>query len=163
MRFHIFRAEARELLAPTIEVVEGRLGAIYRRPEGAPVVSLADGQVRSVRDDEGAGRSIEIAHADGSVARYSHLMRPFGQLTEGDAVTQGQLIGLAGHSGTTATDRVRLELSPADEAGPMLDPLLPTASGEARPSRIGESLAGAALSRFQGAIRPWRKSLLRDG
>lgn len=182
LQFHRVRPEARGMLEPLVEVVEGRLGAIYRRPEGAPVVSLADGRVVAVTDDgqDGEGHSIEIAHADGTIARYSHLMRPLPGVTPELEVSQGQLIGLAGHSGKTATDRVRLELRRAGddsepeadagegeaeraERGASLDPMLCTASGESRPPRVGEPLSGEALKRFSEAIRPWRRSLLRAG
>ncbi len=174
MRFHPVRAEARGMLEPLVEVVEGRLGAIYRRPEGAPVVALADGRVLEVSDDgqDGEGHTVELLHADGTRSRYSHLKRPFANISEGAEVRQGQLIGLAGHSGKTAVDRVRLELrgaadsSEADtaaEALEILDPMRCTASGEARPMLIGEALTGEQLKRFTSTIRPWRRSLLRAG
>ncbi len=174
MRFHPVRAEARGMLEPLVEVVEGRLGAIYRRPEGAPVVALSDGRVIEVSDDgqDGEGHTVELQHSDGTRSRYSHLKRPFANISEGVEVRQGQLIGLAGHSGKTAVDRVRLELrgvsDPADAEGgaaatEILDPMRCTASGEARAELIGEALKGEALKRFSSTIRPWRRSLLRAG
>ena len=100
-------------MPPSVEIVAGRAGALYRRPEGAPVVALGEGVVRFAERAGDAGLVVEIEFGGGLVARYAHLLRTLGDLRPGVKVRQGQLIGLAGHSGKTATDRVRLSGAPA--------------------------------------------------
>lgn len=148
--FHTVAADARGLLEPTLEVITGRSGAMYRRPEGAPVVALGDARVRAVDEAGDAGLTLELELEGGLHLRYAHLSRVVGALAPGDAVRSGQLVGLAGHTGKTASDRVRVEMW-REEGGEaaMLDPLFIQASGDGRPPRIGEALAGAELDRFR--------------
>jgi hypothetical protein len=82
---------------------------------------------------------------------YAHLLRTLGDLRPGVKVRQGQLIGLAGHSGKTATDRVRLELR-REQGGEvtMLDPLLIARGDEGRPPIVGAPLRDKAARALQG-------------
>ncbi len=150
LRFHAISPEVRAMMPPSIEVVAGRAGALYRRPEGAPVVALGDGVVRLAQETGDSGLVVELELAGGVVARHAHLLRTLGDLRPGVKVRQGQLIGLAGHSGKTATDRVRLELW-REEAGvtTMLDPLLIARGDDQRPPVVGAPLRDRALERFK--------------
>ena len=147
--FHRVAPEARGLLAPTLEVIGGRTGAMFRRPEGAPVVALGDATVRSATEAGDAGLVLELQLEDGLNLRYAHLSRVVGNLRPGTPVHAGQVIALAGHSGKTASDRVRLEMwnaSVGQES--MLDPLFIQSRGEGRPKRQGDALEGDELDRF---------------
>lgn len=160
LAFHALPAGARAMMPPSVEVVAGRAGALYRRPEGAPVVALGDGVVRVAGGQGDAGLVVEIAFEDGTLGRYAHLSRILGDLRPGQPVRQGQLIGLAGHSGKTASDRVRLELWREDQGEPvMLDPLVLAAGGDRRPAIVGKPLQKPALERFKIEIAPWQKAL----
>lgn len=160
LAFHALSSGARAMMPPSVEVVAGRAGALYRRPEGAPVVALGDGAVRTLGEQGDAGLVLEIAHEDGTVARYAHLSRTLGDLRPGQPVRQGQLVALAGHSGKTATDRVRLELWREEHGEPtVLDPLLLAAGGDRRPAVLGAPLKGTTLERFKLEIAPWQKAL----
>lgn len=160
LAYHPLPTEARGLLSPTLEVISGRPGAMYRRPEGAPVIALADGVIRSAQGDGDAGLTLEIVHHGGLVTRYSHLSRLLASPSPGVAVRSGQLVALAGHSGKTAGDRVRLELwSEEDGEVKQLDPLILHANGDARPQRLGVALEGPALSRFQSDTAALRRTL----
>jgi murein DD-endopeptidase MepM/ murein hydrolase activator NlpD len=160
LAFHALQPGARAMMPPSVEVVAGRAGALYRRPEGAPVIALGDGVVRSLGEQGDAGLVLELAHEDGTVARYAHLSRIVGDLRAGQPVRQGELVALAGHSGKTATDRVRLELWREEKNEPViLDPLLLAAGGERRPAIVGAPLQGTTLARFQLEIAPWQKAL----
>ncbi|MBK8263036.1 MAG: M23 family metallopeptidase [Nannocystis sp.] len=160
LAYHPLPTEARGLLSPTLEVISGRPGAMYRRPEGAPVIALADGVIRSAQADGDAGLTLEIVHHGGLVTRYSHLSRLLASPSPGVAVRSGQLVALAGHSGKTAGDRVRLELwSEEDGEVKQLDPLILQANGDARPQRLGVALEGPALSRFQSDTAALRRTL----
>jgi murein DD-endopeptidase MepM/ murein hydrolase activator NlpD len=148
--------EARALLAPSIEVIQGRIGAVYRLPEGAPVVALGDGEVVETDESTTDGRTIEIRFDDGTTARYAHLMRIVGDPKAGTRVTQGQVVALAGHSGRTPADRLRLELSSDTEP---LDPLRTLGRDAARPARVGTAIPATAKKRFDDDIAPWIRAL----
>ena len=164
LRFHGIAPEARAMMPPSVEVVAGRAGALYRRPEGAPVVALGEGVVRFAEQAGDAGLVVEIEFGGGLVARYAHLLRTLGDLRPGVKVRQGQLIGLAGHSGKTATDRVRLELW-REEAGEvtMLDPLTIARGDQERPAVVGAPLTAKALERFKTELVPRLKALRQLG
>ncbi len=156
--------EVRALLEPKIEMVEGLMGAMYRLPQGAPIVSLAQGKVRQVGSAGEAGTVVEVEMADGLVARYAHLLRAVGELEVGDSVLQGQLIGLAGHTGQTPNDRLRLELWRENNgARSPVDPLMLTAKGETRPPRVGVRVQKEALDGFREDLRPWARALRQAG
>lgn len=164
LRFHAIAPEARAMMPPSVEIVAGRAGALYRRPEGAPVVALGEGVVRMAEQAGDAGLVVELEFGGGLVARYTHLLRTLGDLRPGVKVRQGQLIGLAGHSGKTATDRVRLELW--REAGgevTMLDPLTIARGDEERPAVVGAPLTGKALERYKAELVPRLKALRQLG
>ena len=158
--FHAIPAGARAMMPPSVEVVAGRSGALYRRPEGAPVVALGDGKIRSAGLQGDAGTVIEVEFNGGTIGRYAHLSRTLGDPRPGLPVKQGQLLGLAGHTGKTATDRVRLELWREENGeSAMLDPLMLSAGGDRRPALVGGPLKGAALEKFKHEIAPWQKAL----
>jgi murein DD-endopeptidase MepM/ murein hydrolase activator NlpD len=152
--------EARGLLAPTIEVVEGRIGAVYRLPEGAPLVALADATVRSADRTLQQGLYVDLELADGTTLRYAHLSRLVGELATGTPVRQGQVIALAGHSGRTPSDRLRLEVwSDRDGATTTLDPLR-LLGGETTPApTVGSPIPAAQRDRFAKDVAPWARAL----
>ena len=148
------------MMPPSVEIVAGRAGALYRRPEGAPVVALGDGVVRMAQETGDAGIVVELELPGGVVARHAHLLRTLGDLRPGVKVRQGQLIGLAGHTGKTATDRVRLELwREADGVTTMLDPLIIARNDDLRPPVIGAPLREKQLERFKAETAPWHRAL----
>ncbi|WP_455769114.1 M23 family metallopeptidase [Micromonospora chersina] len=76
-----------------------------QRSDGSPYSCDADGDPVGVR---GCGWFIEIAHHDGSVTRYCHLLqRP--SVTVGQAVSAGQVIGVVGSSGHSSGPHLHLE------------------------------------------------------
>ena len=153
--------ESRGLLPASVEVVEGRVGAIYRLPEGAPIVAMADGKIRDIDRTNKEGNFIDLELPDGTVVRYAHLMRFVGELEHGTEVRQGTVIGLAGHTGRTPHDRLRLELWAPDEQGLMetLDPLRPTAEGDRRPERAGSPVPPSQIEAFREDTAPQRRAL----
>lgn len=146
-------------LPPKIEFVEGRMGAIYHRAAGAPVVALGDGKITHVRQDAEDGLSVEIEVGELKV-RYMHLGRLFGDIEAGQEVRQGQIIGLVGTSGRASTPRLRLELLRGDE---VIDPMIVHNRGQGRSPRIGETVPDKIRERFAKDIRPWSKSLRQAG
>lgn len=152
--------EARAMLEPTLEVVEGRLGAVFRLPEGAPLVAVADARIADSGEDLERGRWVDLELADGMIVRYQHMMRTIGALEPGTAVLQGEVLGLAGHSGRAAYDRLRLELWTKKDGEPKtIDPMLLTAKGANRSDRDGPEIAEALRTRFEEDIAPRRRAL----
>lgn len=148
--------EARGLLTPSIEVIQGRIGAVYRLPEGAPIVALGDGEVVDVDESGTDGRWVTLKLDNGTTARYSHLLRVVGELENGTRVRQGQIIALAGHSGRTPHDRLRLELS---KDGESIDPLRTLGHDGARADRVGDPIPDKARTRYTEDIAPWIRAL----
>ncbi len=153
--------EARGLLPPSIELVQGRIGAVYRLPEGTPLVALGDGVIEAQDRSASEGHTLELRFEDGTRARYAHVMRVVGELSPGTRVAQGQIIALAGHSGRTANDRLRLELLRSDHDGPPtpMDPLLLLGRDSERPPVVGAAIDGKAKDRFTDDIATWTRAL----
>ena len=136
------------------------MGAVYRLPEGAPVVAVSDAIVGDLGEDLSRGRWIELHTADGLRIRYHHLMRVIGALEPGDAIGQGSLIGLAGHSGKTPSDRLRLELATEEEGMvTVIDPMRLATRGRTRSPRVGVEIPEAQRDRFTKDIAPRRRAL----
>lgn len=149
--------EARPMLAPTLEVARGRTGSTYRVPEGTPVLAVADGIVRETGRDPSRGIWVDLELGDGRLARYDHLMRPIGELEPGTKLAQGQVLGLAGHSGRTPYDRLRFELVGA--GGEPEDPMLLTAKGATRPARLGDDIPEEQRDRYEDDVAARRRAL----
>ena len=146
-------------LTPRIEFVESRIGAIYRRAEGAPVVALGDGTIAALRHDGDDGLTMELQIGD-RVVRYSHLGSIVGDLSEGQRVVQGQVVGLVGATGRTPTPSLRLEIF---EGESVLDPMFVHDRGDGRPARVGDEIPEAQRERFGADIAPWAKAMRQAG
>jgi murein DD-endopeptidase MepM/ murein hydrolase activator NlpD len=157
--YHRVAPEARGMLPPSLEVVEGRVGAAYRLPEGAPLVAIGDGVVVEVESDAERGHYLDLELRDGTRVRYMHLVRTVG-VEVGTDVRQGQIIALAGHSGRTPHDRLRLELwQEVDGALATVDPMQLQAKGSARAPRVGDPVPAAQLRRYEDDVAPRRRAL----
>jgi murein DD-endopeptidase MepM/ murein hydrolase activator NlpD len=156
--WHPIDPETRAKSSPETEFVGGRIGTLYRRAEGAPVVAVGDGTVNftGFRGDEGL--VVELALDDATVVRYGHLGRILGSLEPGTRVLQGTSIATVGRSGKTPTARLRLEMSDAD--GKLLDPL----QIEQRVRDSGIAASGSVLAQserdgFEHDIAVWRQAM----
>jgi murein DD-endopeptidase MepM/ murein hydrolase activator NlpD len=95
-------------------------------PIGTPLVAVRSGVVVAARDHfrDGNDRDLEenfvmVRHADGTVARYIHLMHRGARVSVGDAVRQGQRIALSGNSGQTGGPHLHFDVQ---RCGPNLPP-----------------------------------------
>ena len=75
-------------------------GIDYVKEETFTVVAIADGTVTLVKEDENVGKVVEIEHKNGLMSIYQSLGEV--NVTKGDVVTQGQVIG---KSGTNEMDK----------------------------------------------------------
>lgn len=149
--------EARGTLAPAIEYIDGRMGAVYKRPLGTPIVAVGDAVVRRVGRAGDDGLSLELELEDGRRVRYANLLRTVGDLVPGSRVHQGQLVALVGRTGKTPIPRLRLEL--LDRSRECLDPMLLLARGRDRAKRVGAAVPEAQLEQFTADIKGWRRAM----
>ncbi len=86
-------------------------GIDLRAPAGAWVRAVAAGRVRAIRRIGGTGLSVELALADGRVARFAHLGQVAPALAGGKReVAQGDVLGRVGRSGITYGAHLHFEL-----------------------------------------------------
>lgn len=76
------------------------LGVDYGAPHGAPVVAVASGVVVSAGWAGGGGKQVRLRHAGGYESYYLHLSSFGAGVRPGTRVTQGQVIGRVGATGT---------------------------------------------------------------
>ena len=95
---------------PVIGGGEGEFhkGVDIGSPDGTPVHAPADGRVVKAGPGTGYGREIEIDHGNGIVTLYGHLSAY--NVTVGEQVVKGQVIGYVGHSGRTTGSHLHYEV-----------------------------------------------------
>jgi len=73
--------------------------------KGTPVVAAAAGTIEKIFESENGGHTVYVRRADPAwVDYYAHLDGYAPGLTEGEKVSQGQLIGTVGSSGDASED-----------------------------------------------------------
>ena len=77
-------------------------------PDGTPVHAPAAGRVVKAAMGNGYGREIEIDHGNGIVTVYGHLQG--WNVTAGQNVVKGEVIGFVGHSGRTTGSHLHYEV-----------------------------------------------------
>ena len=120
-------------LHPIKKIVRAHHGVDYAAPSGTPVYSVGDGVVTArAWDNKGGGNYIKIKHNSTYTTEYMHLRGFAKGINVGTHVSQGQLIGYVGMTGTatgphldyrvfkngTAIDPLRMDL-------PAVDPIKP--------------------------------------
>lgn len=93
-------------------------GQDFSAPTGTPVRAASAGVVTFAGWDGPYGNKLEITHPDGTVTWYAHLSRL--DVTETDAVTAGQTIGLVGSTGNSTGPHLHFEVHPG--GGDAADP-----------------------------------------
>lgn len=83
-------------------------GVDISSPDGTPVHAPAEGRVIKAGLGSGYGREIEIDHGNGIVTVYGHLQGY--NVTEGQTVTKGEVIGFVGHSGRVTGSHLHYEV-----------------------------------------------------
>jgi|SRR5579872_78105 len=87
-------------LHPIDHVVKAHLGVDYAAPIGSPVVAVANGTVVSAGFSGASGNLVHLKHADGFETYYLHLSSFGPGVRSGAHVSQGQLIGRVGMTGS---------------------------------------------------------------
>ncbi|MCR9282862.1 MAG: M23 family metallopeptidase [Rhodobacteraceae bacterium] len=90
-------------------------GIDFKAPYGARVFATAPGTVISAGRNGGYGKMVEIRHANGFVTRYAHMSRI--QVSEGDHVLAGDLVGNVGSTGRSTGPHLHYEIRRHDKPG----------------------------------------------
>ncbi len=88
-------------LHPVHKVYRAHTGVDYAAPSGTPVHAVADGVVIFKGWGGGGGNTLKIKHAGGYQTGYLHLRGYAKGIAQGTRVSQGQLIGYVGSTGTS--------------------------------------------------------------
>ncbi len=88
-------------LHPVHRVYRPHHGVDYAAPAGTPVMAVGDGVVTIARYRGANGNMVEIRHNSVHTTQYLHLSRYGKGIREGVRVTQGQIIGYVGSTGTS--------------------------------------------------------------
>ena len=129
-------------LHPVHKVYRPHHGVDYAAPSGTPVHSVADGTVIFAGWGGGGGNTIKIKHAGGLQTGYLHLKGFAKGIKVGTKVSQGQLIGYVGSTGTSTGPHLDYRIW---KNGTPIDPLKVT-------QEPAEPIAVAHKERFE-AIR----------
>ena len=94
-------------------------GVDIAAPVGEPVHAAADGQcIAATEELKTFGKLVALSHANGAVTVYADLKEI--DVSEGDKVRRGQVVGKSGESGAVASPRLHFELR---RDGKPIDPL----------------------------------------
>jgi septal ring factor EnvC (AmiA/AmiB activator) len=104
---------------PQFRTMVFRRGIEIAAREGAPVRAVSDGRVAFADWYKGYGRLMIVEHGNGFYTLYGNLSRL--ELKTGDTALKGQVIGLAGDTGSLKGSRLYFEIRRNGEAQ---DPLL---------------------------------------
>ena len=87
-------------------------------PIGTDVLAMRAGTVVTIEEsyfdgdnDFGHENHVFVLHEDGTVARYFHLTNLGALVQSGDAVSQGQRIGLSGHTGNSSGPHLHFDVT----------------------------------------------------
>ena len=106
---------------PVTGVVRPHTAVDYAAPTGTPVHAIGDGTVTKLGwDAGGGGNRIRIKHAQGYESSYMHLSRYAPGLKAGSRVSQGDLIGYVGATGTATGPHLDFRVF---QNGKAIDPL----------------------------------------
>ena len=102
-------------------VVRPHTAVDYAAPTGTPVHAIGDGTVTKLGwDGGGGGNRIRLKHAQGYESSYMHLSRYAPGLRVGSRVSQGDLIGYVGATGTATGPHLDFRVF---QNGRAIDPL----------------------------------------
>lgn len=127
-------------LHPVSRTFQAHPAIDYRAPKGAPVVAVANGTVVFAAFSGASGRLVRIRHTGGYETMYLHLSAFGPGIRPGARVTQGDVIGRVGDSGTVTGVHLDFRMK---KNGAYVNPLL-----EHRRMPPGEPIAEDQLEAF---------------
>ena len=95
---------------PILRTTRLHQGVDWAAPTGTPVSAAFDGRVAFAGDAGAYGNLIKLLHVDGRETRYAHLSKFAPNLTPGQVVRAGQVIGYVGSTGRSTGPHLHFEL-----------------------------------------------------
>ncbi|MEU0783148.1 LysM peptidoglycan-binding domain-containing M23 family metallopeptidase [Streptomyces sp. NPDC006173] len=96
-------------------------GTDFVVPTGTTIKSIAAGTVVSAGWGGAYGNQVVIQHADGRYSQYAHMSSL--SVSAGQAVTEGQQIGLSGATGNVTGPHLHFEIRTTPDYGSDIDPV----------------------------------------
>ncbi len=131
-------------------------GVDFATARGTPVQATAPGRINFIGWRSGYGRVVEISHGSDTLTRYAHLSAASEDLTQGQRVAAGDIIGRVGATGTATGPNLHYEVL---VDGRPTDPLSDERLAEAAEFEANDA---AALSRLADARALLAKNLDRE-
>lgn len=128
-------------LHPVLGTYRPHLAIDYGAPYGTKVVSVAEGTVVSAGWAGGGGKQVRIRHSNGYESYYLHLSAFGPGIRAGARVSQGQMIGRVGATGTATGAHLDYRLK---KNGQWINPLV-----EARRMPSGEAIPAIRRAAFE--------------
>jgi murein DD-endopeptidase MepM/ murein hydrolase activator NlpD len=94
---------------PILNTIRAHKGTDYAAPRGTPVVATADGRVTYASNNGSFGKLVVIQHGDRFETKYAHLNGYAEGIKSGARVTQGQVIGYVGTTGSSTGPHLHYE------------------------------------------------------
>ena len=89
--------------------------------EGSPIYAVKAGKIKTKwSNNKYYGNGVEIQHDNGYVTRYEHMQKVADGLSEGDSVSEGEIIGYVGNTGDS--NGAHLHFGIIDSSGNFLSP-----------------------------------------
>ncbi len=114
-------------------------GTDWAAPRGTPIIATGNGIVERAGWASGYGNQTIIRHTNGYESSYNHQSAIANGVREGARITQGQVIGYVGSTGSSTGSHLHYELIVNDTKVDAMKVRLPG----------GKSLSGTALARFE--------------
>jgi murein DD-endopeptidase MepM/ murein hydrolase activator NlpD len=135
---------------PVLKKRRPHYGTDFGAPTGTPIRAVGDGVIKTAGWNGGHGRYIKIDHNGPYASSYSHLSKL--AVSNGERVTQGQVIGYVGSTGMSTGPHLHYQFW---VNGQIVDPMtvdLPR----------GDQLSGENLARFKTLRSEWLSVLGED-
>lgn len=94
---------------PILNTIRAHRGTDYAAPKGTPVVATADGRVTFAATNGSFGKLVVLQHGDRFETKYAHLNDFARGIKAGTRVSQGQVIGYVGSTGSATGPHLHYE------------------------------------------------------
>ena len=147
---------SRARLHPVHRVYRPHLGVDYAAPSGTPVAAVADGVVTFRGWDRGGGgNTLKIKHAGNLVTGYLHLSRFEKGIAVGKRVSQGEIIGYVGSTGTSTGPHLDYRIwKNGTNIDPLKVPQEPTEPISAQNKALFEQVRDRIMAELNGTATP---------
>lgn len=135
---------------PITRIVRPHTGVDYAAPKGTPVMSIGEGTVIEKRYAGGGGNTVKIKHNGVYTTAYLHLSKYAKGLVVGKRVSQGEVIGYVGSTGSSTGPHLDFRVW---QNGKPVNPL----KMESPPA---DPIAQANLASFTADTGPYYRSLI---